>query len=356
MTQKAETVNSAESVAEAERLEKKIEEGYQDLQEQDRFKKDKIKNMANWYKRLIELGRKDIEPREIAREMIKEIQARGIDISPASVYLCVPDDCKGESVTSLRPEEAYNNIPDSNVGNANPHIDVEKLRGADNAVVDEAHTELAEAEKDLQAKLRLIRDQKEKVEEIGQERKLTFSSHQKNEQKTTPTPDALEQATYADKLEELGYALIDFAHKVRKFTTSKQDDAKFAKSVQPYIDEFRFLTDEKFTKGERGWLETIKTKEVGFKHEAGSIHKSLGKFKVKKWDDKGEEYEEWVELPREVTREQIGDRADILIDYALNKINAEFLCEAAENFHDKFMEPFIAGRKINLHDTLSEKA
>src|SRR5690606_22346444 len=150
---------------EVDYIEHTITNLWQDLTEQEESKKEKIKRLAELYKRKIQLGLLDIQPHEIAGEILKEIETRGLDISKVTVYRAVPADCKDEREEDART--ALGGYTDSHLHVKLPNIedDLEDLRGQVNAVIDDAHTMLAEAEKGLQAQLRLIKEQKEKVEE-----------------------------------------------------------------------------------------------------------------------------------------------------------------------------------------------
>ena len=59
---------------------------------------------------------------------------------------------------------------------------------------------------------------------------------------------------------------------------------------------------------------------------------------------------------RALTREQVGDKKEQVFEQAIEILNSEYFLEVMEDWHDKYVEPYVAQRKVNLHDTLSEKA
>jgi hypothetical protein len=333
------SIISLQASAEVDYIEHTITNLWQDLTEQEESKKEKIKRLAELYKRKIQLGLLDIQPHEIAGEILKEIEIRGLDISKVTVYRAVPADCKDEREEDARTTLGVYNDSQFHVKLPNIKYDLEKLRGQDNAKVDEAHTELSQAEKDLQAQLRLIRDQKEKVEEIGQERKLTFSSHQKNDSHSTPKPEARE-TDLSDELYQLSEDILAVREKVIEFPPNEEDARAWAQGIRNFRMMFKGHLDEKYSKSIPEWFRVQITNIQSGKHAAATKHATMLPGGIK----------------RNLTREQVGDNAEFILDVAWKVLNSFDGLAGLIAWHSKYMEKAVAQRKIDLSPELSEKA
>lgn len=213
--------------------------------------------------------------------------------------------------------------------------DIKKL---DNLRLQEEDEKLAEEEKELRAKLARVRDVKAIVQEEASERHLSLPS-MRSEVISTPKPDQAD-TEFSNVLIDISNTFMEVARKVIEFPPSPEDAERYAKAGRVYLSILKPLTDLKYTKDYRGWLETIKTFEEYGKHAAAvknAIQTPAG-------------------TKRPLTREQVGDKAFEVLEGAIELYNVDPLLVALAEHHRRYKEPHIAERKVNLHDTLSERA
>lgn len=218
--------------------------------------------------------------------------------------------------------------------------DIKKpVKQMDNLELQETDDMLREKEARLKAELARVRDIKEEVYGTAAERHYSLEG-MKSGVISTPQPGN-KDTEFSNELIELGNCIIEVGRKAIQFPPNSQDAIRYAKAVRTYITILRPLTDLKFTKGTREWLNTTRKEDIMGKH--GAAVKSSARAAIT-----GEE--------RALTREQVGDKKEQVLEQAIEILNSEYLLEALEDWHDRYVEPYIAQRKVDLHDTLSEKA
>lgn len=261
------------------------------------------------------------------RQKYRELQVPETIINNISGDL--PDEYKNKN---LAREQLVTTNGDQLIANT---PEIKKL---DNLRLQEEDEKLAEEERELRAKLARVRDVKAIVQEEASERHLSLPS-MRSQVISTQKPEP-QDTKFSDDLIEISNLFMGIAKKVIEFPPNPEDDRKFHKAAQVYIDILHPLTDLKFTKDHRGWLETIKTFEEYGKHAAAvknAIQTPSG-------------------VNRPLTREQVGDRAEEVINAAIAMCNSDPIVLVLSEHHRKYKEPRIGERKVNLHETLSDKA
>lgn len=197
---------------------------------------------------------------------------------------------------------------------------------------------LSEEEKKLKAKLALIRDEHEMVYNESHNRKLQLPS-QRVKQVTTPKPEAGQSLLWLslgkgiEKLQAVRDTVYEFPPK-------PEEDGELSKAVDSFFAVFDGDGDTKWTKDVPEWFNVQITHEQHGKHAAAVKHGTI--------------------LPdgrkRNLTREQVGDNAEDILERAKNLIQSIPGIAAIASWHRDSVEPRVAARKVELGPKLSEKA
>lgn len=334
----------AERTARITFLKNKLADNYNDLREHTnesaKYKKDKIAAQEGIYRELITLGELKVPVSKLAALIIKDCRENGIDgeqISDSWVYANTSDDCKEEQETQIRTQLkgvdivsrsssgtlTYNNLPP-----------VEQLKKADNGILDDTHTELVDTEKDLAAKLRLIRDKKEEVEKLGEERKLTFSKGNPRDPNSTPKPEG--RVTKMSEAFAYGKALFEHLEaKSEEFPSTVEEEEYHAQSVYQLLSIFAPMADEKWSAdyvSPQGHLQMQKYNQIHGKHAAAvkfGITTASGEY-------------------RPMTREQVGDKFEEIVDKTTELYNAIPGVVGIHDWYNKRVRPHIGDRKLGF--------
>ena len=327
--------SQAERSTRANFIQRKIDEIYQDLEEQDRFKKDKINHLAGYYKEQVALGELKIELKDIAKLIIGEIEKRGLDIDKSFVYRCVPDDCKN----SFEKES----VVDGEKKWINPlsEIKFKPAEQMDHADAVEAAAKIKKAKENIRAQQKLIGDIAENIQKKADANGWS-DVELENKSKSTPQPER--RITKMVEAFKYGAGLFtDLAEKAEAFPSEVEEEEYHAQSVYQLLSIFAPMTDEKYSNdlvSPAGQLQMQKYNLVHGKHAAAV------KFGI---TTPSGEY-------RPMTREQVGDSFEETVDKTTELYNAIPGITGIHDWYNKRVRPYIGERKINLSPDLSEKA
>lgn len=200
-----------------------------------------------------------------------------------------------------------------------------------------------------------IRDQQQELAKLAEKNKWTdINIKLKSTSADRPDP---RQGPYWEMLLAMSEAIKNFAEKVRRFPPDPEDERRYVLATYPYYQLVMSLEDDKWAQSRLAWMETIKTMEASHKHAAAVLHGTNARIKEFYEDEEsGQTKFRWVEIPRNFTREQVGDQREGILELAIDIIKSEgaFYCMA--ECKDKYAMPFLAGRRVKMHEEFSDKA
>lgn len=173
---------------------------------------------------------------------------------------------------------------------------------------------------------------------------------------TADRPDPRE-SSLSERVRRHGEKWLKLAEKIAVFPPSPDDEIAFVKAMDPYDEFVDFLIDDKTNQSALAWLATIKTMEASHKHAAAVLHGTNARIKEFYEDEEtGETKFRWIEVPRSFTREQVGDQREGMLDLAIEIIKNQPIYHALAQWKDKYVKPYLFGRKVKLHEEFSDKA
>lgn len=213
-----------------------------------------------------------------------------------------------------------------------------EIKKLDNLRLQDRDEFLEERRKKLKAEMALVNDEQAILHEEASERRLSLPS-MRSQVISTPKPQAGD-TEFSTALIDIANLYQEVARKVIEFPPSPQDAERYARAARTHIQILTPFTDLKYTKGPKGWLKTILDFDAWGKHAAAvknAVQTPSG-------------------VNRPLTREQVGDKVEEVLQGAIDMIESDHLLKSLSEHHERYIEPHVAQRKVNLHDTLSEKA
>ncbi len=151
---------------------------------------------------------------------------------------------------------------------------------------------------------------------------------------------------FSESLHEYSDIIKRAAYKVEKYKPPAKLDRKFANAINEMILVWRPWVDEKFRKDTLSWLHVQMDEAAHGKHAAATMHST--KFEPDKLLPE--------ETKRALTREQVGDKREIVLQQAQRILSVWKDLVAMHRWHHDFVEMAVAKRAVRLHRRLSESA
>lgn len=337
---------STEQTAEASYLQAKIEETYQDLaehvNESAKYKKEKVKSLEGYYRKLITGGELKINISDIAKTIIKGLNEHGIpegDISQAWIYKNVSEDCHEEYNEQIRSQlkgvELIGN--DSTSG-----MQSYKFTPINELTPSQVQDEVEQLDTDLDRVNEEKRRKQERFNELvdkAKREKIALTIPVKADPKSTPKPESAETAL-SDELQLLSEDILAVREKVIEFPPDTAQATEWAKGMKDFRQILKGFIDEKYSKSIPEWFRVQITNQISGKHAAGVKHATMLPGGIK----------------RNLTREQVGDNAEFILDAAWKALNSFDALAGLISWHRQFVEVNVAQRKVDLSPDLSDKA
>ncbi len=320
---------------------RKIEEIWQDLSDfaNKLFKfyeaeSDRVRELAKHYEALIIAGILSIKVSDISAYIKNHAEELGLDISNRWIERVLDKKYK-RNYDTTDTESEHSRI--ATVAEIPPILQ--------KPIATQDIKELVEAVETGKGLKQLFKDREEEVDERTKERidELKKRGHDvsKYDRDVIGTPWAKdEENEWADILTKIGNAFVSLGTAAKKVELSPEDAKHYATVGWTWYEILEHAEDVKHTKTMQGWLKTIRTYEDFGKH-AAAVKEGITTISGVK---------------RPLTREQVGDKAPEILDAAMRILDMEHLLAVIAEYHRKYVEPRIAERKVNLHDTLSERA
>lgn len=327
--------------ARVNQLQTKIQYIKQDLAENDKTKKEKIREWAENLKELVDLGAIDIKKQDIVKRILKEIEQMGLDIGKSTVYYSVPADCKEnyevdnekldtEGIYSSNSNDGITTIVEFNKP-------VEKM---DHGEAYDAKKKLEELKAKKRAEMQYINDQEDRLADIAEKNNWTdiTKGRVKSTPKEEPRITRLHQAW-----ERAEVKVSKMKEKAFEFPPAIEDEEFYAQAVDQLFSIFDPMIDEKWSAdwmSDKGWLEIEKYNVIHGKHAAAV------KFGGQTING----------TYRPLTREEVGDQYEEVVEATRKFYNAIPGIAAVGDWYNTYAKPRILARKENLSQDLSDKA
>lgn len=204
-----------------------------------------------------------------------------------------------------------------------------------------------------EAKSRL-REEQSNLEEIIREKNVALIDHELVQHESIERPEARETVFYvavSDSIKEMESfinTLEQLREKVLQFPPNDTDAQKYADSYKLFVNELirglnefiRPLKDLKWTQSWKPWWKTAILEIDHGKHASAKMSSTK--------THKGE--------LRCLTREQVGDSKERVFKQALAFCKMVETFDLLTEYHDRYIKPRVADRKIRLSGILSDKA
>lgn len=197
---------------------------------------------------------------------------------------------------------------------------------------------ISEQQKKLKAELKRLADIQELVYSKAEETNLELPS-MKDDVISTPLEES-ENNEFANALIKIGNNFIDIGQTAQKVKLSPEDAKAYSEATKIWLEILNSSSDLKNTKDTKQWIETMKIYEDFGKHAAAVKAGVVTINGVK----------------RPLTREQVGDKVQEVFDAAIKILDMDHLLKTLSEYRQKYVEPRVAQRKVDLHSKLSERA
>ncbi len=337
--------STVEQSAETSYLQSKIKETYQDLaehvNESAKYKKEKVKTLEGYYRKLITISELRVPLSHVARLIIKGCEEHGIDavnMHPDTVYDNISPECKEEREENVKTTLGKYIVKDSEIRIDNYKFAMPVHELAPGQLQDE--TEYLDKELDAinEAKRRVQERLSADVERAKRE-KIALTIPVKPDSKSTPKPESMETAL-SDELYLLSEDILAVREKVIEFPPDVETARLWASGMKDFRQILKGFIDEKYSKSIPEWFRVQITNIQSGKHAAAVKHATMLPGGIK----------------RNLTREQVGDNAEFILDAAWKTLNSFDALAGLISWHSRFMEQPVAQRKYNLSPDLSDKA
>lgn len=336
-----------------------IEQDFQAFNEQIfkvyESKKESLLEWARQIEALIEAGELPIDVKEIASYIRQRLRELNVDISDQWITRTLDSKYK----RAYPERDATSGI--SKEPNEVPREYQKPVAVMKNEEVRQALDYFDEQAKELSRRKTEYNEKVQELIEAAHTRGIAIDRVERSVTSTRKEPGASKSV---EKWQELEAVVGGLGQKLYDFPPKGDDDERIALAIDKLVLFLRPMQDEKWTKSLVEWFK-VQIENIAYgKHAAGSRQASItlmGDKRNMTREQVGDRFDEIMQMACTITGEEIPDESDgeaqeDILKKAIAKAAAHPQVNVLAEWHKKYVEPRIAQRKVDKHDDFSEAA